>query len=620
MQHTHYRRSNRRPLALVAGTATLIITLGLMGTSATAQPDPWPVNLVTPGLGEPPDNTVDGYLAVTVDTFGSFGAFSPLLWPDNFNPSPDPVEGELDLEAPTFMSTMMIFTGTGGCGPGGQKGVLTEHSGIIDFVAGCEGGTTLNTTIISSQTCGPQPGAGDPPPECQETSSAFQVTGSGVDLRFDVTQRVDAVADGPNGEKASELSQTYEIFNEGPAVTFRLVHHVDEDMPWGGGVEFYLDDLVGVDFAAFGYPVAVAQDRDLITAAMILRTRENMMLNPNTVEFNYYSAKNGVVPPGNPDFPCPDDPFGPLCGTCCEIWDNAGVPNAWRNYVPERGYNIPAISPLGTDGDSLYGLQVEVSLGPGETYELTWVTTYGFRPPPEGCVPPSLDIETTRFDSDTETCEMIWRFTNDNAEETAKFSVFYLDVETGNKGQSDTVMTAPPGWTVTCDQFVAVGHNLYQFTKDDPLPENGLAPGQSVTGTFKVSPRRGADWVNSTTGIEVPRFSVVIHPAQGDGSFCNNLPAAEDCDTVTFGPGLIGIGPADCDTDLCLPAANCVGTPGDCDPKLIPVALGDWGGRNEIACFLAAPAMSTWAKMVLGILLVGGGTLLVLRSRRPVTA
>ncbi|MCH7642926.1 MAG: hypothetical protein IIC30_06580 [Chloroflexi bacterium] len=130
------------------------------------------------------------------------------------------------------------------------------------------------------------------------------MTGSGVNLRFELTQHVDDNdgAVGTNGEVSARLAQTYTIINQGNPVDFVLVRHLDHDFQGDN----YLDDTVGVDFAELGRPQVFAQNVDLTETALILRTREDMTLVDGTVGFFYYCGKQFTTPPGNPDFPCDD--------------------------------------------------------------------------------------------------------------------------------------------------------------------------------------------------------------------------------------------------------------------------------------------------------------------------
>ncbi len=515
------------------------------------------------------DNGVvgDGHFSVTVDDYGSFGdAFTGgPQWPDFFDPSADPIEGELGEEFATFMSTVLLFIDTSGTGVGSSRGVLSTHAGILGNFAN----PSMECTITSENSIANLP---------LSTASSFQCTDAGgISFNISLTQSVSALPAGKNGEALAQLEQTYSITNSGASTTLTIVKHIDEDMPWGGGASFWLDDLVGADFAAIGRPQVYAQDRELTTAALVLRTREDMTKNPMTIDggFSYYAGKQGLtVPPGNPNYPggmCPAQDFG----TDTEVWDNYGAPNCWKNFVPGVGYNVPGISPQ-VSGDSFIGLQTEADIAAGQTYEVTFSTLYGFRPPPTVVIPPLLTAQTVEYDQDTGCGDFLWTLQNINpiivGETPIEISEFYLDIEAGSGGQICTDMTPPPGWTVElCDGYTN-GHALYKFSGGAPLALNAR-----VSGRFKIDTNGSDPTTDPVTNITVGPLAVVIHAAQGqDDAACS----------FTFGPAF----------------------------------SGDWGLRTIAIAHLPVPSASWWARIVLGLAILTGGAVLVLRSRKRVAS
>ncbi len=344
--------------------AQSVLTIILITVGAAAHTQAAPVTLWNEVTG-------DGSLTVTVDDYGSFadtfGGGPQML--DLFNPSPDPLEGELFEEFATFATEVFLFIDPSGVGNGTHRAVLSTHAGILSTYPN----GNANCEIVQENSTDNLP---------TSTDSEFRCEGGGSNLTFTLTQTVSSAPGGPNDVATASLEQTYAVTSESLSVVeFILVKHIDADMPWGGGSGFYLDDTVGVDFAELGRPQVYAVDRNLNTAAMTLRTREDMWLDPRTVDFVYYPGKQNLPPPpGNPNYPdasCPAHDYG----TDIQIWDSYGVPNCWKNYVPQVGYDVPGQSPVDAEGDSFMGLQLDARVTGGEApYELTFVTQYGHGP------------------------------------------------------------------------------------------------------------------------------------------------------------------------------------------------------------------------------------------------
>ncbi len=519
----------------------------------------------------PLDNAIigNGHFNLTTDDYGSFGdAFQGgPQWLDLFDPSPDPVVGELPEEFASFAAHLFFFIDPSTDGNGTHQGVLTGHAGIAatydDGNITCEVATENSTANLPFST-----------------DSVFTCTGPNVDFEVTLTQTVSALDAGPEGEARAMLEQEYAIKNTGVSVTeLIVVRHIDEDMPWGGGT-FHLDDLVGVDFAELDRPQVYAQDGDLTTAALVMRTKDNHDPDfpgapANTVDFIYYAGKQGLTPLGNPDYPggnCPAYDYG----TDFQIWDNFGAPNCWKNNVPGVGYDVPGISPQ-LDGDSHIGLQVEALIVPNGTYTITYQTIYGFRPPPTLQIPPPLETQLVEYNTDTGCGEFFWRITNNNpnvpGEVFVNITEFYLDIEAGDGGDGACLdMTPPAGWTAQLCGSDNNGHSLYKFTGGTPLGQSDTANGRFTVNTNGLDPT-----TNPANFVEVPPLSVIMHSAQQQ----------EDA---------------------------------ACSFNFGPETVGNWSGRSVATAHLPVPSMSTWAKTVLAIMIIGAGAALVLRSRRPVTA
>ncbi len=354
---THSRARATLGLLRTSSRGTILTIVGLVSAGVLAGP----VTLDNGVVG-------DGHLNVTVDDWGSFGdAFGGgPQWLDLFNPSPDPNEGELGEEFPTFSTNIYLFIDPSGVGNGTHRIALSSHGGIVTTYPD----PTFDCIVDQQNSTDGLP---------LSTNSIFSCTGSDVALNITLTQTVRALIPGPASEQRAELEQAYVIANSGPPIDLIITKHIDECIPWGGGGAFHLDDIVGVDFLELGRPKVYALDRELTTAAFVLRTREDMRLDPLTAEggFIYYVGKQNMpAPPGNPDYPggnCPVQDYG----TDLQIWDNYGVPNCWKNFVGSVGYDISGATPLVVSGGSFIGLQATASLLSGSQYSITFLTSYG---------------------------------------------------------------------------------------------------------------------------------------------------------------------------------------------------------------------------------------------------
>ncbi len=522
-----------------------VLTIILVTVGAAAHTQAAPVTLW---------NEVDGQgsLTLTTDDYGSFGVW--LDWPDLFDMGPqgDP-SGEQTF---TFATSPFVFIDPSTTGAGTHRGVLSTHALLLDLYtdANVFGTVTNPNAIINVRTA----------------ASGFDVQGDGMNLGWTLTQTVSPGFSNPSGQNAI-LEQTYTITNNGnETLEFIVVKHIDHDLPGNSGGPFQLDDLVGVDFSEFGRAQVYAQVREFPLGAIVLRTREDVRLDPRTVDFVYYVGRqNAPTPPGNFDYPggeCPPHGYG----TDTQIWDNYGVPNCWKNFVPGVGYDVPGQSHVDADGGAFIGLQVEAALPPGETYEVTFVTSYGNRPRPDVQSPPVLSTQTIAYDQVTGCAEFLWELRNYNPIVSGKdpvlISDFYIDVEAGDGGAICTDMTPPSGWSVAlCAGFNNNGRALYRFYGGTPINLNGEVHGRLKIDTNGMSPN-----TNPQTGIVVPALSVVLHAAQ-----------AQDDATCDFNFG--------------------------------PSNSGEWSIRAVATAYLPVLASATWAKIVLALSITLAGTLLLFR-------
>ncbi len=310
--------------------------------------------------------TGDGSLTVTVDDFGSHAdTFAGgQAWLDFFDPSADPIQGELPEEFVVFADHVFFFIDPSEIGNGTHRGVATTHQGLL---ATYDDGN-IHCVIT-------QPNSTDNLPT--STDSTFSCTGPGVAFDVELIQTVSALPTGPDGATAA-LEQNYAVTNVGDnPLELILTKHIDMDMPWGGGT-FHLDDLVGADFAEFVRPQVFARDDGLVTSYLTLRTAVDMWLDPGTLDSVFYAGKQGITPPPNPYYPpsgCPTYDYG----TDFQVWDNFGAPNCWKNHVPGVGHNVPGESPS-LDGDAFIGMQVEFRLSVDDPHDVTFVQQYGRGP------------------------------------------------------------------------------------------------------------------------------------------------------------------------------------------------------------------------------------------------
>lgn len=162
-----------------------------------------------------------------------------------------------------------------------------------------------------------------------------------------------------------------------------------------------------------------------------------------------------------------------------------------------------------------------------------------------------------------------------NANVNDSIDTFYLDIQAGTGGAICNTLanvTPPAGYTPTLCGGWTAGHALLRFVGPNIAP-GGTVNLRLVVDTNGPSPTPYA-------GGTVPAYSVLVSGAQGGV----NQPM-EACN-FGFGPGV----------------------------------AGDWGAPpSSCTAFLPVPSLSGWSKAVLAAIVLAGG-LLVLRSRRPMTA
>lgn len=204
-------------------------------------------------------------------------------------------------------------------------------------------------------------------------------------------------------------------------------------------------------------------------------------------------------------------------------------------------------------------------------------------PPTLSCVKQSRD--------DTSGCTT-YLLTLRNENLTENIEEWYLDMEAGvgalpglgacvGLASSTDAITIGNGWTVTNCTNWSSGHALFRFRDGTPI-----APLETLQFTMTIDANKSVEINSFTSCAVVPPFVVLASAGQLLGNEANASCATDD---FSFGPCFAGPTPSD----------------------------QKWS-QPPTACesFLNAPATSTWAKVVLAMLLVAGGSMLVVRSRR----
>lgn len=629
-------RGLHRKLGLVA---TTMILIGFSSAAALA-------DIVT--LSNQDVAAGDGRLDIPVDDYGFWGTgagFPPLG--DEFDPGPDPDDpaSNPDREAPSFFNISFLHVLTLG-----GKVALSNHPDVVDnyndFTAGLPqmsgGPADYFLTLV-------QPNSVDNLPDF--TTSIYDVTPNDQQdavIRINLTQRVATAPPGPRGEIGAFIDVTHAFTNlTDEPLDLILVRHVDMDMPWseaGTGQAGAMDDRIGVDLnlcggvacseGEDGWPASYAQDGALTTAALVLSTRENMDLDSRTSRVWYYATKGwtdstadgrsildqpdglpaGLTEDGPPCYEVPDcadsdvgdHPAGGLCpffefGSDFPYWERPGLPNCWRNQIPGLGYDRTGASPVGISGDASIGYQIDFTVPPGDTYEVTIRFTYGYRPTPPRFAAPTITavLVNNRVDDDV-TGEFLMQISNVNpggGEAPDDINVLYLDVEAGTLqgepaaagGRAAEFTLLPDGWTAeNCTGFDENGHALFRLTNESGQPLS--FGGSSMKVRFKIRANDATEDENKFSGVTVPRLSVVLSIAQDQPDLSQDdreWSAACAADDYSYGPTSVN---------------------------------GLWSPASPSTAFLAVPSLSTWGKGMLLAMVAGFGVHLMLRSRRAVAA
>jgi hypothetical protein len=297
-----------------------------------------------------PSPNVDGYLEVCPDAYGAWT--DPIFGGqgDRFNPV-----GPLEVQAVAYSSGMFFFR------PDELQRELL--SSVEDWHVTCDD-LSLQTEVLGDVLKLDTDGDG----VTDALVSAVRVWGPGVDLTFDLDQRVDGIVAG-DGNVAAVLTQAYTITNNLPAlIDFDLLRVYDGDLVWAGGVS---DDSVGTRRAQTANAVFIRED-GLPETTITLSSPEGS---------GYICAKQGV----DPDGPGPGPPMG--FGTDRQEWDAYGIPEGWENFIPDVGYDTNGESGPSPSGcgwppgcDAHLGLRIPVAVPPEGQVSITISHGYGELP------------------------------------------------------------------------------------------------------------------------------------------------------------------------------------------------------------------------------------------------
>jgi hypothetical protein len=305
-----------------------------------------PVNMAT---GD--DNTVEGYLRVKSDPYGSYadsGFGGTPNGGDEFNPTGwDPAQA-------TFSCAYYVFIADAN-----QRELLSNNvdwQENYDF--GADDSLDREITQINIETDTDLDGVTD------QLNSAFHVTGAGVDLSFTLQQNV-----ANHGPGVATMTQELVITNNlASPIEFELLRVLDGDLTWVGTPS---DDSVGTgtnNAAAADLHVYIQEAGD-----------ENTCITMSSPDASNYAGGKLTV---NPD---PDDPNCPEYGygSDTDQWDAYGLPACWHNNIANVGYNTDGASGATPGDDAHTDLKMIVSLPASGEQTIVVTHTYG-QPCPYG--------------------------------------------------------------------------------------------------------------------------------------------------------------------------------------------------------------------------------------------
>ncbi|MCH8166038.1 MAG: hypothetical protein IH889_10565 [Planctomycetes bacterium] len=310
-----------------------------------------------------PSSSLDGYLDVSPDVFGSYASAGFGGQADHYNPV-----GPAGLQEAAFSSGLYLFVGDT------QRELLSDND---QWQGVFPGDGSLDRIVTAANSASDTNGDG-----VNDTlTSGFNVSGGDTDLSFDVTQHVERIIP-LGGNPVAILTQDYTITNNSTLpIDFELVSTFDGDLLWVGDFE---DDTVGTGTNGspgvdrYVYEGEVGQPATAITIS-------------SPTGDAYAGSKLGINPAGGP--PCPDYGFG----TDVQVWEAYGIPDCWRNHIAAVGYDTDGESGgsppnCGAPCDALALLEIPVALAAGAMTTVTVTHTYGANAPVGGGLPCPWDL------------------------------------------------------------------------------------------------------------------------------------------------------------------------------------------------------------------------------------
>jgi hypothetical protein len=298
------------------------------------------------------DNGVTGVGSTTIspDDFGSYGFLIGQQFDDEFNAA-----GVTNPFTPTYLTGAELYITT----PSNVTSsvLLTSTKFWYDFVEkpppspdGIDGPIVRSITTAITSTG-------------NQATSAFRVADTAamgilVDIGLVQTLTSDATA------VTSQFDQVYTLTNNG-TVTLALVFHLawDPDLFFNGANKSS-DDHVGIGAGVCG---VYAHDGDPRWSVAL--GNGPMSTVPMT---GFYAGKAGFVPGAGPA-------FVPISAAMTEqqIWLNAGMPPAWRNFVVGPGVGAVGESDPTLVGDATLGSEYRFSIAAGASETIHIRRYYG---------------------------------------------------------------------------------------------------------------------------------------------------------------------------------------------------------------------------------------------------
>ncbi len=309
---------------------------------------------VCPSTGA--DGAADGFLQVCADPMGGWAHYTFGGASDRYNPV-----GEAAMHYVSFSNAFFLYR------PAQQQRELLSNNPMWKRQLGVDD-ASLSAVILCvnpGPNCIPGSVASDTNDDgvYDHVVSKFRVTGTGVDLTFDLTQQVSIVAPRA-GDPVSVLNQTYSIHNNlASEVSFTLLRQADLNLTWDNGAD---NDSVGT--GTNGSPL----DRHVFVGEAGQPATHITMSSPQATR--YVGAKSGV----DPDGPGPGPAMG--AGTDVQEWNVYGVPEGWGNFIAYVGYDTNGSSGA-TAGDAHVDLEIPVSIAGNGTTVVNVDVTYGAMTP-----------------------------------------------------------------------------------------------------------------------------------------------------------------------------------------------------------------------------------------------